>query len=736
MPIWGVKISNDVSRRQDKQRILIVGLIHAEEVIGKEIAMRLMRDMVLKRNQLPYSLWIEHLETWIVPNMNPEGHDVVMSGLDRSFRKNKRDVTGDGVFKFTPGVGGDIDGVDLNRNWDVNWVHGDTLGFLGGLEVFDYYRGAYPWSEGEVRAIRDLAFRERFTYSIVWHSSRTGNLSEKVFIPYSFAHQLPSRPHIRQAPDWDINHNVGEGVARSIFKQNYQQRYEALPASGRKGDQHTWFYTQFGTIKLLVEAGTSDLQPEEPLLRDTINRCMNGIVWMFNRAINRATPEQMMKSTLTGNVYDAITMQPLVAEIIIHGRESEALAPRLTCAEFGRFWRPLPSGWHEYTIRKKGYEPITGRANVPVSGHRTLNDLHMRPLPSITINLTVHSNDAPVNGIVTISDPTGDCEYTLENGLVTINTFTGTRVLTIIPEVGIPVVKELTLTQSMILSINVATATELFADDFLDGLNKWNIHGSWQIATHSYLIPWRFGMEEYPIFAPAKTFLTDNWRGGGDCQGFYTAGADVYVDISDPISIPADKETFLLYDQWLYTEWEHDFVTVEVGDDLHWTVVYRKAGRYDWWHPVLINLSEFAGQDVRIRFRLKDDTSDFSGIHELTDPGWSFTNVRILSGESVIVSTNDVTIERAVIQLNQNFPNPFNPQTKISFTLENTNHKSAHIDIFNVRGQRVNRLYLSDDDVRNSFVIWNAESLSSGIYFYRLTVDDESVQVRKALLLK
>jgi hypothetical protein len=53
---------------------------------------------------------------WFIPTLNPEGHNVVTANLDVSYRKNKRDNNNNGIFDFNPVTGGDIDGVDINRN--------------------------------------------------------------------------------------------------------------------------------------------------------------------------------------------------------------------------------------------------------------------------------------------------------------------------------------------------------------------------------------------------------------------------------------------------------------------------------------------------------------------------------------------------------------------------------------------------------------------------------------------
>ena len=136
----------------------------------------------------------QYLDIWIIPTANPEGLNVVHDGLDLSFRKNKRDMSPEGptpnnIFDYDPSIGNDIDGVDLNRNFSFNWAFGDTFLEPDNSDYashYDYYKGEEPFSESEAVAIRDLAIDNDFVFSIVWHSSRSGNLSEKVFTSWKW----------------------------------------------------------------------------------------------------------------------------------------------------------------------------------------------------------------------------------------------------------------------------------------------------------------------------------------------------------------------------------------------------------------------------------------------------------------------------------------------------------------------------------------------------------------------
>jgi hypothetical protein len=68
--------------------------------------------------------------------------------------------------------------------------------------------------------------------------------------------------------------------------------------------------------------------------------------------------------------------------------------------------------------------------------------------------------------------------------------------------------------------------------------------------------------------------------------------------------------------------------------------------------------------------------------------------------------------------LEQNYPNPFNPSTKINFSL--AVDSKVTLKIFDVLGQDVMTLINSDLVAGSYTVNLNAESLNSGVYFYRI----------------
>ena len=91
--------------------------------------------------------------------------------------------------------------------------------------------------------------------------------------------------------------------------------------------------------------------------------------------------------------------------------------------------------------------------------------------------------------------------------------------------------------------------------------------------------------------------------------------------------------------------------------------------------------------------------------------------------------------------LQQNYPNPFNPSTTIKYALPQASHVS--LSVFNTLGQRVSLLVDGKQEAGYHEVNFNASSLTSGVYFYRLQASDPStssghgfVETKKLILIK
>jgi tetratricopeptide (TPR) repeat protein len=83
--------------------------------------------------------------------------------------------------------------------------------------------------------------------------------------------------------------------------------------------------------------------------------------------------------------------------------------------------------------------------------------------------------------------------------------------------------------------------------------------------------------------------------------------------------------------------------------------------------------------------------------------------------------------------LDQNYPNPFNPATKITFTIQQTGH--IKIKIYDLLGREIANLADGIYEAGKHEITFDASKLPSGVYFYNLTTESNSIS-KKMLLIK
>jgi hypothetical protein len=83
--------------------------------------------------------------------------------------------------------------------------------------------------------------------------------------------------------------------------------------------------------------------------------------------------------------------------------------------------------------------------------------------------------------------------------------------------------------------------------------------------------------------------------------------------------------------------------------------------------------------------------------------------------------------------LRQNFPNPFNAQTTIRFTLSEA--RNVQLTVYNLLGRQIQILVDEDRTAGSHTVTFDASGHASGVYFYRLQAG-KTVETKRMMLLK
>ncbi len=356
--IWLLKISDNVNESEDEPAVYYMGAHHAREPISTEVVCGIISHLTGNYGvDDEITDMINGTEIYIVPIVNPDGHEVVLDQLNTNWRKNAADGDGNGFFNYNSGS---YDGVDPNRNYGWEWG-GDGS---SGDQTAETYRGTAPFSEPENQAMRDLLASHHFTTGISYHS-----YSELVLWPYGYAQDC-------LAPDNTALVELGTQMAMSIPKiigsgHYYPEQANDLYSSS--GTTDDWAYGKHGVFAFTVELG-QEFIPPSPQVPAIVSDNIPAAMLLLNR-VNR--------QTLRGHVYDAATSEPVVAQIEIAGIDglNSPRDPYKSDAEFGAYYRLLMSGTKTATFSAYGYIPQTFSDVEIVNDEATYLDVYLEKAP-------------------------------------------------------------------------------------------------------------------------------------------------------------------------------------------------------------------------------------------------------------------------------------------------------------------------------------------------------------------
>tara|TARA_B100000315_G_scaffold252376_1_gene289032 strand:- start:6402 stop:8729 length:2328 start_codon:yes stop_codon:yes gene_type:complete len=705
LPFWGVRLSYNADEKEDEPRVLILGQCHAEEIYGIEISMELI-DMFLHPMDYPaYSQNMKYIlqlsEVWIIPTYNPEGLKVVhgyesANGWiqDVSFRKNKRDTNLNNAFDFIAGVGSDSDGVDLNRNYDFNWIFGDDLWTednSGGTYQahFDYYKGESPFSESETQAIEDLAYEQNFLLSIAYHSSRSGNVSEMVIFPWFWE-------DIKFSPDWEIIFTLGSDIANLIPNEVGDGFYLPVWSGGLKGNAHDWFYSQTGCIQYLIEVGSSNMQPDSvDLIEETISKNLRGTFHLMNKAIGYPIGDLGAEVyQVTGTITDAALGEPIESIVTIDELNGPMLENRTT-DEFGRYRRLLKSGTFTLTASARGYEPQTQNVT-PGSGLITERDIALESLPEYNLTLNVQPPPS-FQGLIqlSISDPYGLVAGETVESTYSIELPSNEYRIQLTGNDLTPEFFNVNLTSDFNQSITMVEQELIFNEPF-DNLSNWTgSTGSWNISAG--------------VLSSQETV-------------FYSQ--DTISVLSSTINNPGNQNFVLSINLKYELEWENDIAFLSILGSSDTSTIYWDDQHWEFHDEYVLIPSP--GDSFKIEIGIIPDNSiQFRGL--------KIDQISIMNQGTQSIGGNGDLLLPQFYSFSTPFPNPFNTTAIIEFSVpEITN---VEITVFDILGRKVERLFDEEIIQGTHKLNWNPVDISSGLYFIRLTSDNFS-KTHKLLLLK
>ncbi len=264
--------------------------------------------------------------------------------------------------------------------------------------------------------------------------------------------------------------------------------------------------------------------------------------------------------------------------------------------------------------------------------------------------------------------------------------------------------------------------------DFLNGSSLTDGTDAWSWGNKDN---WRYtGSTSSTSVGQMKTYLqnSNNWEftdGSGD-QSFTFSFSD--------FSLPVELSSFTARSERgaVVLEW----VTESEIENLGFLLERRSNGGMEEWKEIAnyIDNPELQGQGSetgRTEYQFVDNTVEVGKTYDYRLADVSYDGV--VEYHSLTVMGVEVAEFPTEFALLLAYPNPFNPATTISYNL--IEDGNVTLTIFDINGREVSRLVEETQTAGEYELFWDANHVSSGVYFCRL-VQGNHVSTQKLILLK
>lgn len=189
----------------------------------------------------------ENVSLYVVPMVNPDGVDIAVNGLDITNSYHRKLISEVGVHSFNKVWQANINGVDINHNYDAGWR------VVKGKPGATKYQGPYAESEPETKAMVNFIRKMNFDMLIAFHSQ-----GGEIY--------------------YDFDGMMAENSKRIAEKMAQESGYLLSIPTGTAsfGGCKDWFIKEFGKAGFTVEIGhgenplplemLSDVYPENERL--------------------------------------------------------------------------------------------------------------------------------------------------------------------------------------------------------------------------------------------------------------------------------------------------------------------------------------------------------------------------------------------------------------------------------------------------------------------------------------
>ena len=203
-----------------------------------------------------------------------------------------------------------------------------------------------------------------------------------------------------------------------------------------------------------------------------------------------------------------------------------------------------------------------------------------------------------------------------------------------------------------------------------------------------------------------------------------------WVNLVDGIGWAWDDATAVEDTLWPYTPGiSNDALGIWMSE----TPVTTNHLRFSAWSDGISPLKSY-----HIRARGGDmisnqDADNGWGTYAEDGTGFKSMLVQYIDVAALTAIGSDDLVQPSKFALHQNYPNPFNPQTNIQFVLPKAGH--VKLSVYNVLGQEVAVLVNAKKTSGLHQVTFDAATLSSGVYYYRIK-SDAGTLTKKMMVIK
>ena len=227
------------------------------------------------------------------------------------------------------------------------------------------------------------------------------------------------------------------------------------------------------------------------------------------------------------------------------------------------------------------------------------------------------------------------------------------------------------------------------------------------------------------------------WAINDSPNGLYSPNAYNACYLIEPINLTHFTKAYIKFKSGeLLMPGDYGYVQVKRGDSPNWTNIMTVSScNNQEMFERYINLNSYLNEEeLYFRLLMTSDLSDES-------QGWYVDDINLVLNQDMPPNVNtDSNINNIPnkLTLNPSYPNPFNPNTKISFDLPKSS--KVKLQIVDINGRGIANLLSNSLDSGTYNVNWNGTSdsgvnMSSGIYFIILNVDG-SILTQKLSLIR